>query len=812
MLSFQLHPSISSFPAKFSNTQNQIRLKKPPDSPLLQTVHLSEDVSLDSVSVVRILSSCRADRNLKLGSCIHANVLKYGLDSNVFVGNALLDMYIKCGNLEGASKLFDRMPERTIVTWTSMMSGKCQNGESDGALSIFEQMLWESVHPNEYTLAVLLQGCKHKNDSKLVQVIHGYIIVNGFITDQFLQNSLIDAYSKSGLLMAAEELMEGLSYRDVVSWTSIISGFIANGLIEKALIMFFGMLEDGVMPNTVTIASVIHACSLMNKEKFFGWIHGFIIKAELCTDAHVMNSLVEMYSSNGCFLEGIRIFCEFCFTVEGGYLNLETMATLLQGCGHSGCLRLGEGIHGYLIKHEFFPCTMVENSLIDMYVENKHDDSAFQLFTKMSKRDIVSWNTMISCLVKNGWPSKALELLSEIHSRGDDQAIPDFITMLSSVLACSNLASLQLGQIIHGYITRSGLGCDVFVANSLIDMYSNSGKMDFAKRVFEDMPVKDMGSWNSVIAAYGINGNGTSALQAFAELKDSGVQPNVITFVNVLSACGHSGLVEEGFELFNSMGSKYGIEPSMEHFACMVDLLGRSGRVEEAEDFIKNMPLRPSPAVWGALLGACGLLGNVEVAERAAEKLSVLEPESKVWRVVLSNVYAGVGKWEDAAKVRAEMKGSEGMRKEAGWTSVEVRGESFRFMVGDTRHPESTKIYEVLNGITKHITDLAWTDQRPVYGIQRGSAELDLNGVKEVSLDHMVSVQVDDYVRESQGKCQNGCVIRFVKGNNLGQLVSLQQSSEICEADEKERVGNCTLACSVRKQSALRITRYGFER
>ncbi|XP_057967045.1 pentatricopeptide repeat-containing protein At3g57430, chloroplastic-like [Malania oleifera] len=685
-------------------SQQSLLVESGKDVPQLPTSLPREELFSNSISTVRLLSSCTAERNLKSGSCIHANVMKSGLQSNAFVSNSLLHMYSKCGQIEDAAQLFEQMPERTIVSWTSMISGFCQIGAVTEAVSIFWHML-ESVHPNEHTLSVLLQACAQRGDPNMAQVIHGYAVKYGFITDQFLHNSLLDAYSKSRSLAAAVRLIKKSSCRDVVSWTSVISGCVINGLTWEALTFFFQMQEDGIIPNKITILSVLHACSLINEWRLFQCIHGFIMKLELFNDALVANSLVEMYSVNRCCLEGVKIFCEFGFTGEGKYLSPETMANLLQGCGDSGLLELGEQIHGYLFKHGFFPCTIIENSLINMYGENLRDDSAYQLFRAMSSPDIVSWNTMITNLVKNERSYEALKLLSEIHSKGEsDMIFPDHVTMLSSIQASSNLASMQMGLVIHGYTTRAGLVDDIFIQNALIDMYGKLGRIDLAENVFKEIPEKDLGSWNSMIAAFGINGDGVSALCTFTELNKVGMcQPNAISFVSVLSACAHAGLVDEGLEIFSCMERVYSVEPRMEHFGCVVDLLGRSGRLEEAEAFVRRMPLSPGPAVWGALLGACGVFGNVEIAETAAEKLSILEPDGKVWRVTLANVYARVGRWKDAAKVRAEMRGSEGLQKEGGWSSVEVRGEMFRFMVGDTGHPESKMIYKVVDGIQKHI-------------------------------------------------------------------------------------------------------------
>lgn len=699
MLTSQIFPSLSSH-----FYSHQVRFQKPRSKePQKCASQLSS--AIDSVSAVDALASCASSRNLELGVCLHALVLKSRLKNNVFVNNSLLNMYTKCQNIEDAARLFDHMPERTMVSWTSMISGYCQNGAADKAIALFCEML-KNVHSNEFTLAALLQACAKKDDAFSVECIHCLVVKLGLLSDGFLRNCLIDAYAKSGLLLHSEKLLERFSCGDVVAWTSVISGYVFNGMMEEALAIFMRMQVAGILPNEVTILSILHACSLINHSLKIRWVHGVVIKMGLCGNDLIINSLVEVYVLNGHFKEAMEIFGRFSFMGDGCYLSPETMASLLQQCGHWRYVKLGKEIHGYLSKHGFFPCIVIENSLIDMYAENGDGESAYQLFARMNQRDIVSWNTMITCLVKNGESHQALMLLQEIHRRKENGSVsPDFITMLASIQACSNLESLQLGGIIHGYITRAGLINDIFVQNALIDMYGRSGQLDLAENIFKEMLIKDLGSWNSLISAYGVNGEGTSALRVFTELKKSSSdKPNAITYVNILSACAHSGMVKEGFEVFRCM-YRDGVEPSMEHFVCMVDLLGRSGRLEEAEAFIEEMPVKPGPEVWGALLGACGLFGNITMAERAAKQLSTLEPESRIWRVALSNVYASVGNWESAAKMRAEMKGLKGTGKEAGWSSVEVGGYRFKFMVNDTRHPESKTIYQVLSRIMEHISD-----------------------------------------------------------------------------------------------------------
>ncbi|PSS04200.1 Pentatricopeptide repeat-containing protein [Actinidia chinensis var. chinensis] len=709
MFPLHLHPLTSSSPQIHNNPNLCVEPKKS-NNPELHHPSLAEGIFSDAISSVR---TCITTRDLKLGSCVHAKIVKSGLHSDEFISNSLIDMYSKCDHIEQAANVFDKMPHRTVVSWTSMMSGYCQKGLADKVIALFEQIL-ETLPPNEYTLAVLLRACAKKCDAKLVEVIHCFAMKYGFDRDDFLQNSLIDAYAKSGKLEAAEEVLDRFSGRDVVSWTSAISGHVGNGMVKRALVLFFKMQEDGVEPNEVTILSILQACSKIGELHIFQWIHGLVMKTEWCRNAPVTNALVEMYVVNGYFNEAKNIFCSFCFNGEGLYLSPETMASLLQGCADSGSFVLGEAIHGYLIKHGFFPCTAVENSLMDMYGESGKHNFAFQAFRMMSAKDIITWNTLMTCLVKNERSSEVLKLLSEIHAYGaEDDIFPDFITMLTSIQACSDLAAFRLGQVIHGYMMRAGLISDIFIQNSLIDMYGKSGSLDFAEQIFEDMPVRDLGSWNSLIAAYGINGSGTSALQIFTKLQESGIyQPNAITFVNILSACGRAGLIEAACEIFHCMTREYGIDPRMEHFACMVDLLGRSGRLDESRAFIEKMSVRPGPDVWGALLGASALFNNVEMAEKAARKLAVLEPNSNVWRVALSNVYASVGRWEDASKARAEMRKSEELKKEDGWSSVDVRGNLHRFTVADTTYPESETIYEVLNGMQEQMREIAITDSR----------------------------------------------------------------------------------------------------
>ncbi|KAK3158733.1 hypothetical protein QOZ80_2AG0140900 [Eleusine coracana subsp. coracana] len=668
---------------------------------------------------VGLLRGAAARRDSALTSALHATLLKSGAlhpAQPLAASNSLLHAYLQCGLLSRALRLLDETPRRDAATYTSLISAQCRLGAPLDAFRAFLDMLaWGAgqgeddgaVRPNEFTAATLLQACGLARDDRLGRMVHGYLVAGGFCRDPFVVGSLVNMYAKVGDVVSARRLVLGLPSRDVVSWTAIISGCVLNGMLAEALEVFIMMLEDGVLPNNVTMLSVIQACSLMGASELFSPVHALVVLLELEDDASVVNSLILMYAKNGFVEEAMRLF-EGLYLRRGNVCSSEdVLAAILYGCAISGSLKNGEGIHGHLIKMGAFPSISIENSLMGMYARFEQVGAADLVFNSMQGKDIVSWNTIISCLAKSDHVNEALELFSALHA-GTDGLTPDFVTVLSIVQACTNAGLLLQGQMLHGYIMKSGFLYDVSICNALISMYAKLGRLDFAEMIFRQMDTKDLVSWNSMINAYGIHGDGHSALRIFHQLKNAGTPaPNAITFVSVISACSHSGLISEGYECFESMRMDHGIEPSMDHYACVVDLLGRSGRFAEAEEFIRDMPVQPNSSIWGPLLAACQLHGNVDLAEKAAKELSALEPESDIWRVSLSNTYALAGRWKDAAKVRTEMR-RVGLRKETGWSFVDVGGvDGFRFMSADSRHPDAEEIYAIWHSMNNHMADLA---------------------------------------------------------------------------------------------------------
>lgn len=339
------------------------------------------------------------------------------------------------------------------------------------------------------------------------------------------------------------------------------------------------------------------------------------------------------------------------------------------------------------------------NSLIKVYVTCGCIDDARKLFDEMPERDVVSWSIMVSGYAQNGRASEALVLFREMQALN---VKADEFTLASVAGACGDMGALDLGKWVHSFVDREGVDLDVVLGTSLVDMYSKCGSLDDAIRVFEGMPKRDVMAWSTMIGGYAIHGLGKKALEIFDTMKRAKVMPNSVTFTSVLCACSHSGLVDEGIHYFNSMHSEYGIVPQIEHYGCMVDLFCRAGLVLRAQEFIQKMPTEPNAVLWRTLLGACKSHGYKELGECISREILELEPHSGENYVLVSNVYASLGRWSRVSKVRSLMKYKKA-KKEHGWSSIEVSFVVHQFVMGDESHPEREEIYRLLDEMARKL-------------------------------------------------------------------------------------------------------------
>ncbi|KAF2533166.1 hypothetical protein F2Q70_00031632 [Brassica cretica] len=355
----------------------------------------------------------------------------------------------------------------------------------------------------------------------------------------------------------------------------------------------------------------------------------------------------------------------------------------------------------------------IKNSLLTQLLENLTlvGDMCYarKVFDEMHKPRVFLWNTLFKGYVKNNLPFESVLLYKKMR---DLDVRPDSFTVVSMLSACGQLGSLETGKEVYDRARREGIDCNIIVENARLDMFLKCGSTEEARVLFEEMEQRNVVSWSTMIVGYAMNGDSDEALALFNMMQNQGIRPNYVTFLGVLSACSHAGLVDEGKKYFGIMArsSDKSLEPRKEHYACMVDLLGRSGLLEEAYEFIKSMPLEPDAGIWGALLGACAVHGEIKLGQKVADVLVETSPDIGAYQVLLSNIYAAAGKWHCVDKVRSKMR-KLGTKKVAAYSSVEFDGQLHYFNRGDKSHPQTKAIYEKLEEVLKKIRSMGYVPQ-----------------------------------------------------------------------------------------------------
>lgn len=507
----------------------------------------------------------------------------------------------------------------------------------------------------------MLKACAQLSRFGSGRGVHKDVVVFGEESNLQVRNSVLDMYSKCGDVGSARQVFDEMSERDVFSWNSMMSGYVWNGLPHKAVEVLGVMKKDGCgcEPDVVTWNTVMDAYCRMGQcceaSRVFGEIE----------DPNVISwtILISGYAGVGRHDVSLGIFRQM---VNVGMVSpdVDALSGVLVSCRHLGALASGKEIHGYGLKimcgDVFYRSAGA--ALLMLYAGWGRLDCADNVFWRMDKSDVVTWNAMIFGLVDVGLVDLALDCFREMQGRGvgiDGRTI-------SSILP---VCDLRCGKEIHAYVRKCNFSGVIPVYNALIHMYSIRGCIAYAYSVFSTMVARDLVSWNTIIGGFGTHGLGQTALELLQEMSGSGVRPDLVTFSCALSACSHSGLVNEGIELFYRMTKDFSMTPAREHFSCVVDMLARAGRLEDAFHFINQMPQEPNNHVWGALLAACQEHQNISVGKLAAEKLISLEPHEAGHYVTLSNIYSRAGRWDDAARVRKMMDGH-GLLKPSGHSLV----------------------------------------------------------------------------------------------------------------------------------------------
>ncbi|KAF8389746.1 hypothetical protein HHK36_024265 [Tetracentron sinense] len=668
-----------------------------------QALSKSRFLLVNAAQCRSLLQHYATTRSLTNTKQLHAYTLTSGLlisDHSVQLRSNLATTYALSGDTANARRLFVELPERSLFLWNAMIRMCSNSGLSRDAVHLFVEMFNSGQHrPDNFTYPFVLKACGELSFLEMGMAVHCRAVASGFENDTYVKNSLLAMYMNCGEKEAAGWVFNRMQDRTVVSWNTMITGYFRNGCAEEALMVFNWMMDVGVEPDCATIVSVLPACGSLRDLQIGRWVHALVEEKGFGTYIAVRNSLVDMYAKCGSVDVARSVFD--CMderdvvtwtTMIGGYVlngnsncalalchpmqlegvrpNSVTMAALLSASASSSSLKHGKCLHGWVIRCRLEPDDIVETALIDMYGKCNRMDLSFKVFTKTLKKRTALWNAIISGYTRNGLAIGAIQLFKQMRLEGVD---PDGATSISLLPAYADLADLQQAKSIHCYLIRSGFHLRVEASTCLIDIYSKCGSLDSAYELFNSVPKKDKDIilWSAIIAGYGMHGNGEAAILLFDHMMQSGVKPNVVTFTSVLHACSHTGLVDEGLRLFKCMIEDHQMRPRAEHYTCIVDLLGRAGRLEEAYELIKTMSFKPNHAVWGALLGACVIHENVQLGEVAAERLFELEPENTGNYVLMANIYAAVGRWEDAESLRVMMSGM-GLRKTPGCSSIEA--------------------------------------------------------------------------------------------------------------------------------------------
>ncbi|XP_004288346.1 PREDICTED: pentatricopeptide repeat-containing protein At2g21090 [Fragaria vesca subsp. vesca] len=569
----------------------------------------------------------------------------------------------------------------------------CSQGRLSQAVSSLDLLFRKGIRLPTKALALVVQHCRDTRSLRDGKWVHFYLRLTGFkrpplllanhligmyfkcgdevnarkvfdkmlVRNLYSWNNMLSGYAKMRNLKEARSLFEKMTERDVVSWNTMVIGYAQSGDCDEALRFYRELRRSAFGLNEFSFAGVLTVCVKLKELGVVRQAHGQVLVAGFLSNVVLSSSLVDAYAKCGEMGDGRRLFDEM------GVRDVLAWTTLVSGYAKWGDMR-----------------------------------SAGELFDMMPEKNPVSWTSMISGYARNGLGHEALALFAKMMMF---QVRPDQFTFSSCLCACASIASLKHGKQIHASLVRSHLRPNTIVLSSLIDMYSKCGNLGAARQVFKLLGDKqDTVLWNTMMSALAQHGHGIETLQMFEDMVGSGVKPVTTTFVVILNACSHSGLVLEGRRLFKSMTDDYGIVPNEEHYACLIDLLGRAGCFDELMNQLENMPCKAGDQVWNALLGVCRIHGNTELGRKVAEHLLELEPQSSAPYVLLSSIYAEEGRWELVEKVRRLMD-ERHVRKERAISWLEVGSRLHAFTVSDRLHPLKEEIYSVLKQLADQMEE-----------------------------------------------------------------------------------------------------------
>ncbi|CAL0308794.1 unnamed protein product [Lupinus luteus] len=702
---------------------------------------LNNDHKCFTESPISLLQRCKSIKQLKQ---IQSLIITMGLSSYVAFQNKVIVFCctMESGDMGYAHKLFDTIAEPSVFIWNTMIKGYSKVNCPQNGVSMYLQMLANDTKPDGFTFPFLLKGFRKDSALRYGKVLLNHAVKHGLLSNLFVQKAFIHVFSLHGMVHMAHKVFDmggNAASWEVITWNIMISGYNRVKQFEESKKLFIEMEKKGVLPNSVTLVLMLSVCS-------------------------------KLRDLNG----GRHIYCKYIKDgiVEPGLTLENALIDMFAACGE---MDAAQGIFNQMEIRDVISWT----SIVTGFIGSGQFDLARTYFYQMPERDYVSWTAMIDGYLRKNRFKEALELFREMQM---SNVKPDEFTMVSILTACAHLGALELGEWVKTYIDKNSIKNDTFVGNALMDMYFKCGNVEKARKVFKEMHQKDKFTWTAMIVGLAINGHGEEALSMFSDMIEASVTPDEVTYIGVLCACTHAGMVEKGRKFFASMTIQHGIKPNVTHYGCMVDLLGRAGNLKEALEVILNMPVKPNSIVWGSLLGACRVHKNVEMAEMAAKQILELEPENGAAYVLLCNIYAACKQWENVRQVRRTMM-EKGIKKTPGCSMMELNGNVYEFVAGDQSHPQSKEIYEKLENMIQDLKYVAG------YSPDTSEVFLDIGEEdKETALYRHSEKLAIAYALISSGP---GITIRIVKNlrmcvdcHHMAKLVSKAYNRELIVRDK----------------------------
>ncbi|KAH7387845.1 hypothetical protein KP509_16G044900 [Ceratopteris richardii] len=593
-----------------------------------------EKIVMDSVTYINLLSLCANSMMLSAGEQIHNHIVCVGMEWNVVVGTALLNMYGKNRKLDEATSIFSNISKDDVVTWNAIISAYGEQGYCDIALSLFGQMYTHGVEPDKVTFIIMIDTCTYQENFEGACKLHKLIQGTELENDVIVGTSLMKMYGTFHCLIETETLFGKMLERDIIMYNTMIALHVENEQSDKALVLHDQMLQEGVLPNKAAVSSLLTACASEHELGVGKRLHTSFVSINSKLDIIVGSALTRMYGQCGCLQEAYIVFDEIherdliAWTTmislhahqehhdkalqsymqlqqEGVVPDVVTIVVMIASCASKELLLTCRRIHASIMVTDFISDLILGNALVNAYNKCGSMKDAYISFEQMSRRDKISF-LIILC-------------------------------------ACATDASIREGQTVHSILVAWGMDSDSELSHALITMYGKCGSLKDARKVFDLVSEENVITWNATIAAYAQNGDGHGALLLFQQMQD-GTVPDNLSFVSILTACSHAGLVEEGWNTFIAVCHSLSVSLISDHYNCMVDILARAGQLHEAEGLIQMIPMLPTAVTWTTLLGACKAEMDIKRGENVAVQAMSLVPNDAAILISLSNIYSATEK------------------------------------------------------------------------------------------------------------------------------------------------------------------------